>query len=172
MDMEVPINSLDTHSSGTTKGKRKASVTDLPDESRTNKARTLGGDLPEASVVVREITARTMGDTSTGRFWSEPHTNILPHPALLTYLCVKVEGSDAMLEARNSENDGMSYCSTLTLVLTTDSGQPEARFSDAKGVQFIDYLPSPVLALTATSSFCAVALLGGSVVVYSHTGRR
>jgi hypothetical protein len=57
-------------------------------------------------------------------------------------------------------------------ILTIWAGQHEVRFTDIRGVQFIDYLPSPILAVAATSSFCAAALLSGSVVVYSHTGRR
>jgi protein HIRA/HIR1 len=41
-----------------------------------------------------------------------------------------------------------------------------------KQTQWLDYLPVPALAIKATSFFCAVAMLDGSVVVYSHTGRR
>lgn len=42
----------------------------------------------------------------------------------------------------------------------------------SKQIQWLDYLPCPVLAIKATSNFCAVAMQDGSVNVYSHTGRR
>jgi len=41
-----------------------------------------------------------------------------------------------------------------------------------KQTQWLDYLPSRVLAMTATASFAAVAMQDGSVNVYSSTGRR
>ena len=41
-----------------------------------------------------------------------------------------------------------------------------------KQTQWLDYLPSRVLAMTATSSFAAVAMQDGSVNVYTTTGRR
>lgn len=41
-----------------------------------------------------------------------------------------------------------------------------------KQTQWLDYLPSRVLAMTATTSFAAVAMQDGSVNVYSSTGRR
>lgn len=44
--------------------------------------------------------------------------------------------------------------------------------SYGKQVQWLDYLPSRVLLVTLTPSFCAVALEDGSITVYSPTGRR
>ena len=41
-----------------------------------------------------------------------------------------------------------------------------------KQTQWLDYLQSPILALTATPSFCAAAMQDGSLNVYSHTGRK
>ena len=41
-----------------------------------------------------------------------------------------------------------------------------------KQTQWLDYLPSPVLAVRATCHFCAAAMQDGSLNVYSHTGRR
>lgn len=48
----------------------------------------------------------------------------------------------------------------------------EVTFADGKHTLWLDYLPSPVLALTASTTFCAAATQDGSVNVYSHTGRR
>lgn len=148
MDMEVPIDSLDqTPEMG--RGKRKASVFD--DEPPV-KPRTLGGGLPRESVAAREI-------ASAGERWEVPrllHADVLPSPRILTFLSVKVDGSEDVLEARNSEGDGPM----------------EVLFVSGKQTQWLDYLPSPVVALTASPSFCAVAMQDGSVSVYSHTGRR
>ena len=41
-----------------------------------------------------------------------------------------------------------------------------------KQTQWLDYVPSPILALTITSTFCAAALQDGSLNIYSHNGRR
>lgn len=48
----------------------------------------------------------------------------------------------------------------------------EVIFVSGKQTQWLDYLPSPVLALAASGSFCAVAMQDGLLNVYSPTGRR
>ncbi|KIJ61405.1 hypothetical protein HYDPIDRAFT_169671 [Hydnomerulius pinastri MD-312] len=151
MDMDVPIDSLDQISSpGANKGKRKASAMDLDD--RPGKPRTLGGDRPRESVAIREI-------APAGGRWEASHVlhtvDMLPLPPLLTFLTAKVDGSEDVLEGRNSEGDGPT----------------EVTFVSGKQTQWLDYLPSPIVALTVSSSFCAVAMQDGSVNVYSHTGR-
>lgn len=45
-------------------------------------------------------------------------------------------------------------------------------FTSGKQTQFLDYLPSPVLSLAATATFCAAGMQDGSINVYSHSGRR
>lgn len=148
MDMEVPIDSLE-QTSVTGRGKRKASV--LDDEPLV-KPRTLGGGISRESVAVREI-------VGAGERWEAPrllHADVLQSPPILTYLSAKVEGSEDVLEARNSEGDGPT----------------EVSFVSGKQTQWLDYLPSPVVGLTASVSFCAVAMQDGSVSIYSHTGRR
>jgi protein HIRA/HIR1 len=149
MDMEVPIDSLE-QSPEIGRGKRKASV--LDDELPV-KPRTLGGGLPRESVAVREI-------ASAGERWEAPRllhaADVLPSPPILTFLSAKVDGGEDVLEARNSEGDGPT----------------EVSFVSSKQTQWLDYLPSPVVGLTASSSFCAIAMQDGSVSVYSHTGRR
>lgn len=102
MDMDVPIDSLDTSTTGASKGKRKASVLDIP-EDRPSRPRTLGGDQPRETIPVREI-------ASTSLVSARPHpfegASLLPIPPLLTFLSVNVEGNDCVFEARNSEGDG------------------------------------------------------------------
>lgn len=114
MDMEVPIDSLSTVST-VGKGKRKGSG--FEDDSRPTKARTLGGDRAREAVTVREL-----GVVGTGRgghvlnAWSDHHlANVLPVPHLLSVLTVKMEGSDDILEAKNSEGDSTS-CLLVILV--------------------------------------------------------
>jgi protein HIRA/HIR1 len=75
---------------------------------------------------------------------------------LLTYLKTEVEGFNEVLEAKNVEADG-----TTEIAFVTD-----------KHTEWLDYLPSPAIALKATSSFCAVAMQDGSLNVYSHAGRK
>ncbi|GLB39062.1 putative required for replication-independent chromatin assembly and for the periodic repression of histone gene transcription during the cell cycle [Lyophyllum shimeji] len=150
MDLDVPIDALNT----STGGKRKASaVIDLTDEGgRPPKARTLGGDRVREPVPVKEIAMAEAGTV----LWAGQAGPSLPVPAVLTLLTADVEGTDDVLEVRNPEDDGPT----------------EVMFVSGKQTQWLDYLPSPALAIKATSYFCAVALLDGSVVVYSHTGRR
>jgi len=45
-------------------------------------------------------------------------------------------------------------------------------YMSGKHTQWLDYLPCPALIVCASSRFCAVGLVDGSVIVYSHTGRR
>ncbi|KAJ2991379.1 hypothetical protein NUW54_g8207 [Trametes sanguinea] len=80
----------------------------------------------------------------------------LEPPQLVTYLQSTVEGSEDIFEGRNSEGDEPN----------------EVIYVSGKQTQWLDYLQSPILALTATSTFCAVAMQDGTVTVYSHTGRR
>jgi hypothetical protein len=48
----------------------------------------------------------------------------------------------------------------------------EVSYMSGKHTQWLDYLPCPALIVCASSRFCAVGLVDGSVIVYSHTGRR
>lgn len=104
--MDVPINSLDT-SSPAGKGKRKATTDSTGDDTKPAKARTLGGDrnhiIPAA---VKEIDGWSSG--SGGGAWHETKL-MLPVPPLLNYLSSEVETSDDLFEARNNEEDGMSF---------------------------------------------------------------
>ena len=107
-DMEVPISALSTGPDGL-KGKRKASSYDLGyiDDGRVSKPRTLGGDRPRENVAIREI---GVVGSSSGHVGVGMDTRLgLPIPPLYNSLTVRVEGSDDILEARNSENDGTSH---------------------------------------------------------------
>ncbi|KAF8886135.1 histone transcription regulator 1 [Infundibulicybe gibba] len=152
MDLDVPINALDTPMSPG--GKRKSSSATDGDEARPTKARTLGGDRPRDFIPVKEI-----GGVIPVGMWSsagQSSAAVLPVPPLLTSLTAEVEGCDDIFEGRNAEDDGPT----------------EVLFVSGKQTQWLDYLPSPALAVKATSSFCAVAMRDGSVNVYSPTGRR
>ncbi|RDB30330.1 Protein HIR1 [Hypsizygus marmoreus] len=155
MDLDVPIDSLETFQSPmNARGKRKASaIIDLTDDGKLPKARTLGGDRPRDSAPVKEIGPIPQGGPAV---WASHATISLPVPILLTALTAEIEGSDDVFEGRNSEEDGPT----------------EVLFVSGKQTQWLDYLPSPALAVKATPHFCAVAMQDGSVNVYTHTGRR
>lgn len=107
-DMEVPISALSTGPDGL-KGKRKASSYDLGiDDGRVSKPRTLGGDRSRENVTVREI-----GAVGSGSHIGVGMAMGLPIPPLYNSLTVRVEGSEDILEARNSENDGTSHLAYL-----------------------------------------------------------
>ncbi|KIJ51707.1 hypothetical protein M422DRAFT_203025 [Sphaerobolus stellatus SS14] len=151
--------SIDAYGPDGQKGKRKASDMDV-DGPRT-KARTLGGDrVRDASgIQVKEINAGA--DIADNWAVAGPArvapANILSVPRVLSYLTVRVEDTrDDILEGNNYED-----------------GRPsEVSFVNGKQVQWLDYLHSPVIALAASTVFCAVALVDGSLNVYSHTGRK
>ncbi|GJE86485.1 WD40 and Hira domain-containing protein [Phanerochaete sordida] len=153
MNTDVQISALETNG----RGKRKSSVMDAIDD-RPSKARTLGGDRPRDVVPVREI-APPGGVVVYDAAAAAGAQNVaarLPIAPLLTYLKVQVEGGDDLLEARNSE----------------DGSPHEVIFVSGKQTQWLDYLSSPVLALAASSCFCAAAMQDGSLNIYSSTGRR
>ncbi|KAI0938409.1 hypothetical protein AcV5_000100 [Taiwanofungus camphoratus] len=160
MNTDVRISSLDSKTQAG-KGKRKAA--DVTDDRVPSKPRTLGGDRVRENVPVREIASNgistSLGSANGGLgLWNEEQSLMgrLPLPPLLTYLKATIEGSEDLFEGRNFEGDGPT----------------EVLFVSGKQTQWLDYLPSPILAMTATSVFCAVAMQDGSVNVYSHTGRR
>lgn len=154
--MDVRIEALDDSASAAGKGKRKASAADLMDDGlKPSRPRTLGGDRPREQVVVKEIVGRTTAVVGVPNQWRP--SGVLSVPPLLTYLSVKVEGSeDLVFEAKNSEN-----ADNFEVVLVK-----------GKQTQWLDYLPSAVLALAATQVYCACATDDGSVHVYSPQGRR
>ncbi|KAI0320485.1 WD40 repeat-like protein [Amylostereum chailletii] len=146
----VPIDSIDGGS-----GKRRGGAMDAM-EDRPAKARTLGGDRPRESIPeVKEISRpipSSAGPSVT------PTGNLFEVPPVLNYLSLKVaDVADDVLEARNAESGGKH------LLVSYASG---------KQTQWLDYLPSPAVTLTATTTFCAVGMLDGCLNIYSPTGRR
>lgn len=173
IDMDVPINSLSTGTNATLKGKRKASILDSADDTKLSKPRTLGGDRPRDTVVIHEIGT---GESSGSGSWNDRGLltgAILPVPPLYNSLNVRIDGSDDVLEGRNSENDGGSLTSLIIDSIIICCAEPtEVMLVNSKQTQWLDYLPSRIIAMTATTSFSAVAMQDGSVNVYSSTGRR
>ncbi|EKM56503.1 uncharacterized protein PHACADRAFT_118264 [Phanerochaete carnosa HHB-10118-sp] len=154
MNTEVQISALDTNG----RQKRKSSVMDAIDD-RPSKARTLGGDRPRDIVAVKELAPASSTIVVYDASSATDAQNVaarLPITPLLTYLKAQAEGSEDLLEARNSE----------------DGSPHEVIFVSGKQTQWLDYLASPVLALAVSSAFCAVAMQDGSLNVYSPTGRR
>ncbi|KAG7097673.1 hypothetical protein E1B28_004999 [Marasmius oreades] len=129
--------------------KRKAE-----EELVSGRYRTLGGDRPRDFGPVKEISCSD-GMPIMG-FGGGPMAN-LPIPATMTRVTAEVDGSEDVFEAINAE---------------MDEDQTEVMLISGKQTKWLDYLPSPVLAARATSTFCAAAMQDGSVNVYSHTGRR
>ncbi|KAK7684963.1 hypothetical protein QCA50_011798 [Cerrena zonata] len=156
LNTDVQISSLDT--SGR-KGKRKASAVDFM-EDRPIKPRTLGGDRVREAVSIKELSSG-FNPPGVAAFAS---TSIelslsgrLPLSSLLNYVKASVEGTEDIFEGRNYE----------------DTNTPtEVLFVSGKQTQWLDYLPTQVLALTATTSFCAAASQDGAITVYSPTGRK
>ncbi|KIM52494.1 hypothetical protein SCLCIDRAFT_1223695 [Scleroderma citrinum Foug A] len=144
LDMDVPIDAIDTSSADTSRAKRKASAIDEDD--RPTRARTLGGDQPRSTIDIRVI----------DRNKRDMQGNLLPIPPILTLLSTSVDDGDDILEGRN----------------TSEEGPSEIQFVSRRQTQWLDYLASPIIASTATSVFCAVATQDGSVNVYSLAGRR
>ncbi|KAI0076485.1 WD40 repeat-like protein [Panus rudis PR-1116 ss-1] len=158
MNTNVSIASLDA---GGGKGKRKASMMDFED--RPVKPRTLGGDRVRETVAVRELavgkTANMLvvPESLAANSIESSVAGRLPILPLLNYVKVNVEGSEDIFEGRNYD-DGVT--------------PTEVIYVNGKQTQWLDYLPVPVMALTATSTFCAATMQDGSLNVYSPTGRK
>ncbi|KAG8941308.1 HIR complex subunit [Tulasnella sp. 424] len=155
-------------------GGPKRKLSEMEDDStalnggpRVPKARTLGGDRPrEPMGPVRELRPAMPGFGFGGDVGHPaPSLKIkLDVPPLLSYLSVKsVEREGDVAEAKNPEP-------------SKDPAKPTEPFEVAvlrnKETLFLDYPAAPVLSLVVTSAYCAAALEGGSVDVYSLNGRR
>jgi protein HIRA/HIR1 len=165
---------------GKGKGKRKAGDMDL--DMPKGRARTLGGDRVREVGPVREIfssegddgPSRRAGTGATSFGSMSSRGQVLSIPSVKTYLSVRVETSEDILEGSNFD-DGSTRTRYYFYSHSTEiawAGPTEVVFVSGKQTQWLDYLPSPVIGLAATSVFCAVAMADGSLNVYSHTGRK
>ncbi|KAJ3770549.1 histone transcription regulator 1 [Lentinula raphanica] len=115
--------------------------------------KSLSGNRQREMVPVKEISiSKTVSMVNSNGI-------TLPVPAILTRLTAELEGG-VQFQAMNSEDGGSSSLS-LFLDLSTNKRMLE-----------LDYLPSSVIAVQSTSRFFAVAMLDGSIIVYSPSGRR
>ncbi len=103
---------------------------------------------------------------------------LLSVPSLKTVLTIRVEDSNDVLEAKNPADGSRQSitfsCLGIDLIhyCSCSVGPSEVQYSTNKDIQWLDYLPSPVLALAVSTKFSAVAMEDGTVSVYSRTGRR
>ena len=101
-DMNVQINSLNDEETFSTRGKRK--ISDLIDDGRTVKARTLGGDQGRRErPVVREIVS---GSNVSQNFAQSSSSIMLSVPPLLNFITAKVDGVQDVLECLNKVDEG------------------------------------------------------------------
>jgi protein HIRA/HIR1 len=170
-DMSVQISSLNDDETFSTRGKRK--ISDLIDDGRPVKARTLGGDQGRRErPVVREIAS---GSNVGQNFAQSSNSVLLPTPPLLNFLTAKVDGAQDVLECLNKVDEGeecwnITHPSPLTII----QGLHELTFRTGamQQTQWLDFLPSPVIGVTVTKKFCAAAMQDGCINVYTPTGRR
>ncbi|KAF8328351.1 WD40-repeat-containing domain protein [Cantharellus anzutake] len=129
------------------------------DTSRLPKARTLGGDRRrEPMGPIKDIRPPSVANQMNMSPSGSSTNHRLAIPAVRNIVFAKVEDRETdVFEGRNSENG---------------SSPSEVSLISAKQTQFLDYVSAGVLAVTATSVFCAAALEDGSINVYSPTGRR
>lgn len=110
----VPIDAIDTSIAGNSNGrKRKGDVAGMDEDSRVAKARTLGGDRVRESVTaVRElrpgVTAPRLVVSAAPMIGSSNGIN-LPVLPVLNYMKDEMEGSDEVLEVKNSEDGGSFF---------------------------------------------------------------
>lgn len=104
-DMSVQISSLNDEETVSTRGKRK--ISDLIDDGRPVKARTLGGDQGRRErPAVREI----ISGSNVGQTFAESSTSVLlPTPPLLNFLSGKVDGAQDVLECLNKVDEGEDH---------------------------------------------------------------
>ena len=102
LDMSVQISSLNDDETFNARGKRK--ISDLIDDGRPVKARTLGGDQGRRErPVVREIVS---GSNVSQNFAQSSNSVLLPTPPLLNFITAKVDGAQDVLECLNKVDEG------------------------------------------------------------------
>ncbi|KAF7291869.1 Protein HIR [Mycena indigotica] len=158
---DVRIDSLE-------EGGRKRRATNTIENDESKRPRTLGGDRKRVVVQAKELSigvgpsmAQTAGSSLS-----------LPIPTPMTKISTTVEGSDELFEVINPESEEGEPFSLESFTELKAIDAPEVSLMSGKHTQWLDYLPSPALAVCAASRFCAVALIDGQVLVYTLNGRR
>ncbi|KAJ3964970.1 histone transcription regulator 1 [Lentinula raphanica] len=126
---------------------------DMASTSGSGLYRTPGGNRQREMIPAKEISISKAASVVN------PNGITLPIPAILTRLTAELDGG-VQFQAMNSEDGGSS---SLSLFLDLSTG---------KRMLELDYLPSSVIAVQSTSRFFAVAMLDGSIIAYSPSGRR
>ncbi|KAF5389991.1 hypothetical protein D9757_003898 [Collybiopsis confluens] len=123
--------------------------------------KTLGGDRQRELGPAKELDS--WGDHR--RHHASGDGASLPVPPTLTRVTAEVEegtGSGThVFEGLNPEDEG-----------PTSVNFYEHKSKVQEALVWLDYLPSPVIAVCTTKHFCAAAMMDGGVCVYSLTGRR
>lgn len=114
-DVSVQISSLNDDETPGARGKRK--ISDLIDDGRPVKARTLGGDQGRRErPVVREIAS---GSNVGQGFAQSSDSVLLTTPPLLNFITAKVDGTQDVLECLNKVDEGKKgWHRTHALLLT------------------------------------------------------
>ncbi|KAJ7636980.1 histone transcription regulator 1 [Roridomyces roridus] len=156
VDAEMWGPSTDVRIDAMENGRKRRASAMGPDGEEPKRPRTLGGERKRVVVPVKELAPGS--GAAVPAHWNAGSIS-LPVAPLMTRIYATVEGSDDILEAVNPEDED-------------SEDPPEISLVSGKHTQWLDYLPSPALVVCASSRFCAVALTDGSVIVYSHNGRR
>lgn len=131
--------------------KRKASMDD--DHGRPPKGRSLGAS--RALQPVQEIRAPMASFTRVGGGGGGSGGQVLPTRRLQTGIQTNQDDGNGVFKA---END-------------VDREQYSVTFSQGGNDLWMDFIPSPVVVIKATSQFCAAGCADGAVRVYSAGGR-
>ncbi|KAK7059665.1 protein HIR [Favolaschia claudopus] len=154
VDADTWSPSTDVRIDAVEEGSRKRKAVAVVEVEEPKRARTLGGERKRVAIPMKELVP---GSGAVRAPFGGGASLNLPIPAVMTRVSAQVEGSDDVFEAVNPDND---------------EDAPEVSYMSGKHTQWLDYLPCPALAVCASSRFCAVGMRDGSVIVYSHTGRR
>lgn len=152
---EQPFGDVDMVPIDAFEGKGKGRASDMDDSRPVY--RTLGGDRPRDKKAVRELPKMDVDYNPASSSSSRPPQHLLPLPQLFTKISTEVTGHpDDVFEAENPEDDRPS----------------EVLYISEDHTEWLDYVPSRVVALKATKYFCAAAMQDGTLNIYTRTGRR
>jgi protein HIRA/HIR1 len=128
--------------------------------------------------------AITLGDNSSGRNMASSRPIISPEVKELRAPRVPASGGSgpssgkmlgtpqiqSVLRAKSSEGTDEYYLEAENA--GTPAGSNKVTFIEDGADIWLDYLPTAILAMAISESFCAVACEDGNLLVYSHAGRQ